>query len=673
MAAACAALAAAVVWLAWRFDGSAGLRYLLLYVLALLPGLPLGTAVFGRRQAAGWIAGALVGYALTAVTLWALLEAGLTSRLAMTAGWSLLALATAPAWFGRRSALALPHWRVRDTRALALVLLLVPALVGPAFARIGERDAAGNRLYRSYFTADFVWHMALVAELSDLRPPPRDPYAAAEPLHYYWTYFLPPAAATAHTPHGLDHVSGVLRVNALGAGLLFIGMIFVATWIAVPTASATTFGTVMALVAASAEGASALILLLSRGQPLGDLRNINIDAVSMWYFQGLTVDGLPRALWYTPQHAGACALGLVALAVASAAGAAAPLAATLIAGVSLALAVLFSPLLGGVFAIVFGGAMAVDALRVRPVAIRGLLRQSIAALPVAAAVMASAAAGVLAGAGGVLRIGPTSGPVVALTTIALALGPLLLVSVPGVPTVVRSGPRLLPAAVAIVVGVLMFNFVSVGGTDPVWVGWRAGNLLLVVLPMLAAAAFASVSAWPISWRRFAVALGVLAFAVGLTTTVIDAYNAQDTSNRRRAPGYNWTLVVTPDQQAGYAWLRQWTARRAVVQMNPVVRGREGWSAIPSFAQRAMAGGLPISLVLQPYHRYRAREVDRLYRTTDADEAWRRARALRIDYVFVDRMDRATVPAAALEKFDTTPQHFRPMFRQGATAVYAVLH
>ena len=35
--------------------------------------------------------------------------------------------------------------------------------------------------------------------------------------------------------------------------------------------------------------------------------------MTAWIFQGLTIDSLPRSLWYTPQHAAACGLGLIAL------------------------------------------------------------------------------------------------------------------------------------------------------------------------------------------------------------------------------------------------------------------------------------------------------------------------------------------------------------------------
>ena len=48
----------------------------------------------------------------------------------------------------------------------------------------------GTRWYRAYFTADFVWHTALTAELGRYDSPPRNPYMASQALHYYWTYYL---------------------------------------------------------------------------------------------------------------------------------------------------------------------------------------------------------------------------------------------------------------------------------------------------------------------------------------------------------------------------------------------------------------------------------------------------------------------------------------------------
>ena len=47
----------------------------------------------------------------------------------------------------------------------ALVLLAVTLVVGLPYAHVGEELPEG-RAYRAYFTADFVWEVAVVAELA---------------------------------------------------------------------------------------------------------------------------------------------------------------------------------------------------------------------------------------------------------------------------------------------------------------------------------------------------------------------------------------------------------------------------------------------------------------------------------------------------------------------------
>ena len=62
------------------------------------------------------------------------------------------------------------------------------------------------------------------------------------------------------------------------------------------------------------KGSIETLQLWSRGAPLAELRNWNIDAVTAWPpFAGHRIDGLQRCLWYVPQHSMAYALGIVAL------------------------------------------------------------------------------------------------------------------------------------------------------------------------------------------------------------------------------------------------------------------------------------------------------------------------------------------------------------------------
>jgi hypothetical protein len=62
----------------------------------------------------------------------------------------------------------------RDTRALAAIWVETLMLAVLPFARVGASDSSGNRYYRAYFTADFVWHAALTSELDKFSAPPRN-------------------------------------------------------------------------------------------------------------------------------------------------------------------------------------------------------------------------------------------------------------------------------------------------------------------------------------------------------------------------------------------------------------------------------------------------------------------------------------------------------------------
>jgi len=152
----------------------AGLLYAVLYVLAKPPGGRAGFAPSGKKHAAGWISGALIGYAITAFTLWAVIKIGLAGALGFSAAW-LIVTAAMWLWLGRRISaplVRLPTWTRRDTLALVVTLALVPILVAPAFNNVGKTDAGGRQMYRAYFTADVLWHAALTNELARFEMPP---------------------------------------------------------------------------------------------------------------------------------------------------------------------------------------------------------------------------------------------------------------------------------------------------------------------------------------------------------------------------------------------------------------------------------------------------------------------------------------------------------------------
>ena len=159
-----------------------------------------------------------------------------------------------------------------------LTLAMVPALVGTAFVKVGTTDGGGARHYRAYFTADVLWHSALTTEISRFSWPLRNPYTADRELHYYWTYFMVPPAIASTAPDVFgDEPLPWLLINATGAGLLFMGALFLFAWCALPRAALTAFSVSLVFLAASAEGAYVLQRLWRTGGPLDALRNFNIE------------------------------------------------------------------------------------------------------------------------------------------------------------------------------------------------------------------------------------------------------------------------------------------------------------------------------------------------------------------------------------------------------------
>ena len=135
------------------------------------------------------------------------------------------------------------------------------------------------------------------------------------------------------------------------------------------------------------------------------------------------------------------------------------------------------------------------------------------------------------------------------------------------------------------------------------------------------------------------------------------------------PGFRWTVRITPDEQQALEWIRTHTPIDAVVQAEPTVRGRETWTLIPTFAERRMAAGLPISLMNVPEYDRASADVRRIYEMPDPNEARRLALAWQIDYLYVDRTERAAHPQVV--KFDAHPELFVPVFHNAEVTVYSL--
>ena len=662
-----AALAASLIAVLWLAGSLGAIAYALLWALAVAPGLPLGFLLFGSRHPAAWIGGALLGYGLLQMALWATIVTGIASPAAFVAAWAILvgaALATRRA-IGEAPILPLTPYSAADLRALLIVLLLVPAVMGPPYRNLGRADESGSRFYRAYFTADFLWHSALAFELGKQSLPPRNPYLTPRPMNYYWAYFLLPSTAAGVAPRGpgsFEAVQTSLKANAILNGLLMVGMLFLLVRLAVPSAAAAAIAVALAIVAASAEGSYEIWSLWNRGRSLAELKYINIDAVTAWRFDGMRIDNIPRSLWYTPQHTTSVAFGLLGWLVAVAGGVSMPMLGVAAAGVALALATVMNPLLGGCFSLIYGAAIAADAVQT-PDGMRGVVRQIPAVALVVLGVLWGVADKVVEGAGDALRINADGFRHAPLMTILLSLGPIVIPAIAGLRRVPGASPRALAIALAgVATGLFVLYFVRI--TESSWAGFRAGQILLVSIPILLARALSGLGP-----RSLAAAAAVV-LAIGAPTTIVDTYNAQDISNREPGPGFRWTLWVTPDQQRAFEWIRSNLPPRAVVQMEPIVRGREHWTLVPSFAGRRMAAGLPISLLPLPDYDVASKQVQTIFATADANQAWTTARRMRIDYLYVDALDRTAYPAG-VAKLDGSARQFERVFSSGDVSIYRV--
>jgi hypothetical protein len=179
------------------------------------------------------------------------------------------------------------------------------------------------------------------------------------------------------------------------------------------------------------------------------------------------------------------------------------------------------------------------------------------------------------------------------------------------------------------------------GYEGVWIAWRAGSVLLV--------------------------------APAVLTLVLDVYNASDVTNRKPSPGgFPWTTVVHSDELEALTWIRDQTPLDAVVQWDVRARQLGEWALLPALGERRMAVGFPIFLLdLQKYRVRERRQVRPIFNSGDADEAYRLASELGIDYIVIGAQEIQTRGERVRPLFEAE-ERFRVAFSRGETAVLVVL-
>ena len=620
----------------------------------------------------GWLApitfGPLVGQALGSFVLTLLWVAG--GRGVWTIGAAPLIVAVL-IWPARRLAgrFRLPDTHFHDWTALALLLLIVPLVAGLPFAHVGELGPDGQD-YRQYFTADYVWRRAVVSELAKGAALPVNPYFSGDALHYYWMPHVLSGVQYRFASHWatLDELLLIRSISIDAALVAFLyGMV---RTFSVRSASAAA-GVAFVVLSSSFEGLYAMADFIRNGAPIAAVRNLNIDAISRWVFQGIPIDGLQRLLFYQPHHAVGYGIGLVGLLAIARRTRARDAAAFFIAGTCLGLSVAISSFAGlmlTVAAAIHEGVAVIRSVDFR----RAFVHAVAAAIPLA----------IGTGLTFILKYVDNSGAVVAfeLNRMAargfwwntfLSFGPVLLLCLAALPAL-RLERRGLAIFAALTASCLVFYFfINVRDHQDVYVGWRVGHFMFMAATVVIAILFERLQASPPALRPFAWGAVAIIGLMGLPTTVIDVYNTQDITNFNEAPAGPWTLRLTPDDLQVFDWLKHNTEPTAIVQVDPVPRDPSSWAYLPAFGERRMAAGLPISMIPLAKYQEASHEVRQIF-----DEppllAYERAVRAGINYIIVGPPERR-VHEGVEARFDSVPQILPLVFRNGTISIYEVSH
>src|SRR5688572_16839226 len=636
-------------------------------LLFWLPGVLI---VHAMAPGLGWLApvafGPLLGQALGSFVLTLLWLAGGRGVWTIAAAPLIVALLI---WTVRRLAgrFRLPVTESGDLIALVLLLLLVPLVAGLPFAHVGELGPDGQD-YRAYFTADYVWRRAVVIELAKGDALPLNPYFRGDALHYYW---MPHVLSGVQYRFAGDWATldELLLIRSVSIDAILIAFLYgmVRTFAVRPWAAAA--GVAVVVVSSSFEGLYASVEFMRNGAAIREVRNLNIDAITRWWFQGIPIDGLQRLLFYQPHHAVGYGIGMIGLLAIARRTRPRDAAVFGVAGTCLGLSIAISSFAGGMStaaAAIHEAVAVVKALDWR----RALVHAIAAAIPLA----------IGAGLTFALKYVDTSGAVVAfeLNRLAtsgfwwntlLSFGPVLLLCLAALPGL-RQERRGLGIFAALTAScVIFYFFVNVRDHQDVYVGWRVGHFMFMAATVVIGILFERLHAAPPSLRPFAWAAVAIIGLMGLPTTVIDVYNTQDITNFNEAAVGRWTTRLTPDDLQVFDWLEHNTEPAAIVQVDPVPRDPASWAYLPAFGERRMAAGLPISMIPLAKYQEASHAVRQIF-----DEppllAYERAVRAGINYIIVGPPERS-VHEGVEARFDSVPEILPLAFKNGTISIYHV--
>jgi hypothetical protein len=559
-----------------------------------------------------------------------------------------------------------------DHVAMGGLLLLVALVVAPVLANVGRIDR-GDLAYRAYFFADLFAHMSVVGELEKQTIPTVNPYLSSEALPYYWTYFTFPTVFSMLQP-ALAVDRGLLLQQLIGAALFTLTW-YLSTRALGASALASAIGWATVIAATSYEGIALIGYLWQRDVPFHAIRDYNVDALTRWWWDAPSADGLHRLFWYTPQHGTAITAGLLALVTFALARDANGLRRGLFDGLLLGAALMCSSFNGGMLVIWYALTEIATLVRgrghdlVRWVGARGV-----------AAALVVAGMGLLVGLGMIQHSANVA--VVRWNTRLLAepfwlavmtLGAAPLVAAIGWPRLCRQASRAcLALGVLAAVCLLILMFVELKYHPNTYVPFRTLHMLYLVCAVWMAFAVDTWEAWRRPARAAMWAITAVLVALALPTVALDWYNTRDIRNVDPNPGgFAWTVRIGPADQAALNWIRRTLPVDAIVQTDAETRGRATWALIPALARRRLATGLGLFEPDQTRFEPNMRRIRRLFATPDVAEAHGYCRRLGIQYLYVGDVERTAYGDNAT-KFERDPARFRRVFANAGVQIYEVL-
>jgi hypothetical protein len=651
------------------------LLFVALYAVFSAPGWPISRWFVGDE--ADWLTrgvlSLLLGYVAGAGTYAILRLAGIASPFAVLGACALLALLLMALLRGpREGVVKLAQFGPADWIGLAALWLIVAMVVGPVFARVGLSTSQGLA-YRAYFIADLFAHMTVVAELIKGATPPINPFYPHEAFPYYWTSFTLPAIFAWFKPSLLVD-RGILMNDLIAAGL-FVSTGYIALRSLGASALASAISWTVVIIASSFEGLYFVWSQLALKRPISDFHNVNIDAITRWFWDLPPVDGFHRIMWYTPQHEMAVSLGMLVLITSVLARRPNSVSRGIADGLLLGGMLAFSSFNGMLLVASYALAEIVLLARDRGHDIvRWLISRSVAAVIVLCFLGLTLVLGMVQHTPNALILGWNkhflAGP---LAFIVLSFGPALLFAPLGVQRLLHSLPRLpIVLGAVTIVCLALFLFVDLRGHENTYVTFRTGQLIFVILAILLAFAIDTWRQWA---RPMAIALFALLFITSIAaapTVAMDWSNARNIENTEIGPGgFPWTLYVSPDDQAAARWIRENLPIDALVQTDPWARARNEWAFVTVFAERRMPTGIGIFELNPTRFDQNVNRIRIVFRSLDVNQAFGYCERMNIEYLYVGDIERRT-HGAGVDKFDAHPDKFQLVYRSGSVEIYKVL-